>query len=199
MASPQRRPDPENLRQLEDMRHRDVQREVGPGWRFGFWWIWILVFVAIWWVAFGWGNSGGYVWGHGRAVATEPANDAVLSGPGLPILNAATPSKHIYIGQAFTIRNVPVERVAGAQAVWIGNAQNSTPMLLILPSGSNTSALAPGEWLNAAGRIRKAPAAAKAQQQWGLSAADAQALEKQGAFIQGTEVIRAAGHSATGR
>jgi len=191
MASPQRRPYPEQFRELEDLQHRDLQREIGPGWRFGFWWIWILVFIAIWWVAFGWGNSGGYVWGHGRAAATESANDAVLRGPGLAMLNAGTPNKHLYVGQAFDIRNVPVERVASAQAVWIGNAQNSTPVLLVMPAGANTTDFAPGEWLNAAGQIRKAPPAAQAQQQWGLDAADAQALEKQGAFIQGTQVLRA--------
>jgi len=168
-----------------------VQREIGPGWRFGFWWIWILVFIAIWWVAFGWGNSGGYIWGHSRAAATESANDAVLSGPGLAMLNAGTPNKHLYIGQAFEIRNVPVERVASAQAIWIGNEQNSTPVLLVMPAGANTSDFAPGEWLNASGQIRKAPAAAQAQQQWALSAADAQALEKQGAFIQGAQVLGA--------
>jgi hypothetical protein len=40
---------------------------------------------------------------------------------------------------------------------------------------------------------------AQAQQQWGLSAADTQALEKQGAFIQGTSVLRTLGHLPMGR
>lgn len=205
MASPQRRPDPatlrqpENLRALEDMQHRDVQREIGSGWRFGFWWIWILIFVGIWWVAFGWGNSGGYVWGAHGAGAARSVNDAVLSGPGLPILNAPTTQKHIYAGQAFIVRNVPVERVAGAQAVWIGNAQNSTPMLLLVPAGGNASSLVPGEWLNVAGKIQKAPPAAQAQQQWGLNSPDVQALEKQGVYIQGTQVLRAPQETTTGR
>jgi len=198
MASPQRRPDPQQLRELEDMQRRDVQREIGPRWRFSFWWVWIVVFVAIWWVAFGWGNSGGYIWGtHGAGASV--ANDAVIAGPGLPILNASAASKHVYIGQAFVIRNVPVERAASPRALWIGNVNNSAPMLLVVPAGGNALAFVHGEWLNVSGQIQKAPPEAQAQQQWGLSPADAQSLEKQGAYIQGTQAIRALRESTTGR
>ena len=199
MASPQRRPDPENLRELEDMQHRDVEREVGPGWRFGFWWIWILIFVGIWWVAFGWGNSGGYIWGNHGAHSALHANDAVIGGPGLLMLNASTPSKHLFIGQAFVIRNVPVERAASQHAIWIGSALNSTPMLLVVPAGLNALAFAHGAWLNVAGQVDKAPPAAQARQLWGLNPADAQALAKQGAYIEGTSVLRAPQESTTGR
>jgi hypothetical protein len=197
MASPQRRPDPENLRELEDMRHRDLQREVGHGWRFGFWWIWILVFIAIWWVAFGWGNSGGFVWARHGAGASQAVNDAVLSGPGLPILNAGIAGKHACLGQAFIIRNVPVERVAGPHALWIGNANNSIPMLLVAPADLNARSFAHGEWLNVTGRIQEALPPAQAQHQWGLSTADAQALQKQGVYIQANSVLRALRESTT--
>lgn len=195
MATPQQRPDPEQPRELEDMQHRDLQREIGPRWRFGFWWIWIIVFVAIWWVAFGWGNSGGYIWGHHGAA--RPVNDTMTAGPGLPILDASTADKHNYVDQAFIIRNVQVEQVANPHAMWIGNANNSVPMLLMMPGNASTRSFAHGEWANVSGQIRKAPPAAQAQKQWSLSPTNTRLLETQGVYIQGTQVARALRRSTT--
>lgn len=186
MASPQRR-DPRQPRELEDMQHRDVQKEIGPGWRGGYWWIWILIFVGIWWVAFGWGNSGGYVWG-GHHRAAEMTNDTALGGPGVPILDASNKTR--YIGQAFQVRNVPVQAQAGNQAFWIGSTTNSAPMLVVLPKAGEAADIHNG-WFNVAGQVEKAPPAAQAQQQWGLSQQDAQRLESEGAYIQATQAIRA--------
>lgn len=190
MASPQRRPDPNQLRELEDMQHRDVQKEIAPRWRFGYWWwAWIIIFVAIWWVSFGWGNSGGYIWGNHGAAAARPANDAVLAGPGVPILNAT--NKKIYIGQAFSVQNAPVQHVASHKALWIGNLNNSVPMLIVAPSGANAGDFAHGEWVNVAGRIQKAPPANVAAKEWGLKPAGVQRLETEGAYVQATELLRA--------
>lgn len=256
MATPQRQypnepqRDPQQGPELRNLREGGVERKVGGGWRFGFWWIWILIIAGIWYVGFGWGNSGGWIWGHGRHAATNQ-NDTALSGPGVPILNAS--SKQSYIGQAFEIRNVPVERRASNQALWIGSRFNSTPMLVVLPGGNDVTAApagsngpanpgnnAPGEttvtpngtrnnsapsggntqagnaaqasgsngsanpgntqatanagtgtprqWLDVTGKVVKAPPAAQAKQQWGLSDADANQLEQEGAYIQATQV-----------
>lgn len=189
MASPQQRPDPQQPRELEDLQHRDLQKEVSPRWRYGFWWVWLIVLVAIWWVAFGWGNSGGYIWGNHGAPSARNYNDATLAGPSVPILNAA--NKSIYIGQAFNIRNVPVEQVVSPQALWIGNVNNSVPMLVVVPAGANADSFAHGEWVNVTGRIEKAPPANVAAKQWGLSQANAQRLETQGVYIQANQFIRA--------
>ena len=151
MASPQRR-DPQQLREFEDMQHRDVQKEIGSGWRFGYWWIWIAIFIGIWWVAFGWGNSGGYLWGGRRAAA--PMNDTALAGPGVTILNATNKAR--YVGHAFQVRNVPVEAQAGNQAFWIGSMTNSVPMLVVLPKAGEAANIRNG-WFNVAGQVEKAP------------------------------------------
>ena len=255
MATPQRQypPEPEGRPELTNLREGGAERKVGPGWRFGFWWVWILVIVGIWYVGFGWGNSGGWLWGHHHAVITQ--NDAELSGPGVPILNAS--NKQAYIGQAFEIRNVPVERQASQNALWIGSRFNSVPMLVVLPSGSvmpppaganppqvppakgNTVTVTPNGaktgaptgaaagttgnatngpngganaganmnngsanpavngnagsrvWLDVSGRVQRAPSAAQAKQQWGLTEADVNQLETEGAYIQATQVQRA--------
>lgn len=268
MATPQRQypPEPDRQPELTNLREGGAGKKVEPGWRFGFWWLWILVIAGIWYVGFGWGNSGGWIWGHHHAVTTT--NDAELSGPGVPILNAS--NKQPFIGQAFQIRNVPVERQASPHALWIGSRFNSTPMLVVLPNGSvmpppaganppdvppakgNTVTVTPNgaktgapnntagnqagsgantatsnstnnivqnpgdnaaqsagnmnhssantaantsaglrEWLDVTGRVVKAPSAAQAQQEWGLSQADANQLAQEGAYVQATQVQRA--------
>ena len=94
MGSPQRQPSyppdqPERASrqgpQLENLRQVDkLDKDVSSGWRFGFWWIWALVIVGIWWVGYGWGGSGGWLRPHHNAVQ----NDAAISGPGIDMLNA---------------------------------------------------------------------------------------------------------------
>lgn len=222
MASPQR-PLPNEPRrdpppELENLQTGRAQREVSSGWRFGFWWIWILIIAGIWYVGFGWGTSGGWIWGHRHAVQTT--NDTALRGPGVAIVDAS--NKLPYIGQAFEIQNVPVQRVAGPQAYWIGSTFNSVPMLVVNASNAAAAtaktaptapaktakgssgaaqtanqtsgktgtaangAVQPRQWLDVTGRVVKAPPAAQAEQQWGLSAGDANRLESEGAYIDAT-------------
>lgn len=194
MASPQRR-DPEQLRRmprevpppaLENL--PEVERQVSPGWRFGFWWIWLVVIVGIWYVAFGWGNSGGWVWGHN---APSIGNDVRMSGDGAVILNAT--HKSHYVGQAFQIDNAPIQRAASNVALWIGTSTNSIPMLLVttgVPSNAGDTSLRRGQFIYATGRVMAAPNAAQAKQQWALSDADVARLEQQGAYIQANQVQR---------
>lgn len=184
---PPRRQPPE----LQNLAKGGVESKVGPGWRFGFWWIWVLVIVGIWYVGFGWGNSGGWIWGHHHAAAIGPRNDAAMSGDGAVILNAA--NKRQYVGQAFQIENAPIERTASSNALWIGTATNSVPMLLVttgVPSNPGNTGLEGGQAIYASGRVETAPTAAQAKQQWGLSDADVKALEQQGAYIQANQVQR---------
>lgn len=192
MATPQRQipPEPPRRPELRNMSQGGAAKEVGPGWRFGFWWIWILVIVGIWYVGFGWGNSGGWVWGHrNRGVVSR--NDTAVTGDGAVILNSA--NKRQYIGQAFQIQNAPVQRAASSVALWIGSPTNSTPMLLVttgVPSNPGTTDLAGGQSIYASGRVTPAPTAAQAKQQWKLSDSDVAKLEQQGAYIQANQVQR---------
>lgn len=200
MASPQRplpeEPRQENPPELENLRTVRAQREVSSGWRFGFWWIWILIIAGIWYVGFGWGTSGGWIWGHHHAAATR--NDMALQGPGVAILDAS--NKLPYVGQAFVIQNVAVQRMAGPQAYWVGSTFNSVPMLVVNASNGASPATdtgsgnnggpgaTPQERLDVTGRVMKAPAPAQAEQKWGLDVADANRLQSQGVYIQATEM-----------
>lgn len=192
MGSPQRqyRPDQRNRQgrtgpQLENLRQIDnLDKQVSSGWRFGFWWVWALVIVAIWFVGYGWGGHGGWL----RARPVAQTNDAAMSGPGIDMLNATNKAR--FANQAFQLRNVPVERQASARAVWIGSKFNSDPTLLILPAGNNpeTASIGQGSWIDTNGRIYAAPQAAQAKRQWKLSDEDVQRLEKQGAYMQATVI-----------
>ena len=193
MGSPQRQPPvppeqrPRNTQsgpQLENLRSGKVEREVSSGWRFGFWWVWVLVIVGIWYVGYGWGGHGG--WLRSRPAAVQ--NDTQLSGQGTAMLDAN--NKASFANQAFSLRNVEVERRASDRALWIGSKFNAVPTLLILPAGNDRSiaAIGQGAWIDTTGRIYAAPKAEQAKQQWGLSDQDAQQLEQQGAYMQATGV-----------
>lgn len=213
MASPQR-PDPNELRRSHDdlererlARARMDRRTVGAG--FAWWWVfWIIIIaLAIWWAGWGWGGSGGWWWGgRGRTVPTygtlnpgtantgTNANtgaggaQGVISGPGLSILTAT--DKQPYIGKPFQVNNVPVQNQVNDHVLWIG-ANNSTPMLVVLAGNGNTAAnahIGSGSMIDVTGTVQKAPPQAQAQQQWQLSGDDAAQLERQGAYIQATQV-----------
>ena len=192
MATPQRQypppPEPPRRPELQNFSQGGAGRKVGSGWRFSFWWIWLLVILGIWYVGFGWGNSGGWLWHHS---APGMHNDASITGDGSVILNAN--NKRQYIGQAFQVDNAPVDRAASNVAFWIGSRNNSVPMLLVttgVPANAGNENLAHGQSIYAGGRVMAAPNAAQAKQQWSLSDADVAKLEQQGAYIQATQVQR---------
>lgn len=181
MALPQRKetsePEPD-LRNLEEPRR--VEKATGSGWRFGFWWVWAIIIVLIWYVGYGWGGSGG--WLRHRTAQPAAQNDAAQVGDGAVMLQSA--NKRQYIGQAFNVQNAAVLGAVSPTAYWIGSATNGSPMLLVL---QGAAAYRSGTRIDAAGKVVAAPPAAQAQQQWKLSPTDVKRLEQQGAYVQATE------------
>jgi len=204
----------DNLERERLARARMNRRAYGTG-AFAWWWVfWIIIIaLAIWWAGWGWGGSGGWWWGgRGRAVpaygTTNPgggnnngmanngangntgmgADQMAISGPGLNTLTAT--DKQPYIGKPFQVNNVPVQNQVNDHVLWIG-ANNSTPMLVVLTGNGNTTAnaqIGQGTRVDITGTVQKAPPQAQAQQQWQLSGDDAAQLERQGAYIQATQV-----------
>lgn len=180
------------------------------GWRSSFSLILLFAAILIWYVGFGWGDSGGWLWGN-RESAAEPVNNGQISGPGVAILEVA--DKQDYAGQPFEVRNVPVDHWSGKTAVWIGSSHSYLPMLLLLPPGSGiappsgtaprtapaspgsspASPSAPLQRLDVTGKVVKAPPLREAQQQWHLSDEDVDQLEQEGVYIQATQA-QLAGH-----
>ncbi|MGA7523001.1 MAG: hypothetical protein WBW84_10995 [Acidobacteriaceae bacterium] len=205
MASPQRKFPAEADRSAE--LHAEPRPSVPPkppvsNRRRYYAWVIVGLILGFWYVGFGWGNSGGWIWGNGNRNATvRVAEDGDVSGPGVVILEVA--NKQDYIGQSFQVRNVAVDHWSGNRAVWIGSRHSYLPILLILPSASPlapavTSAASSGspetgpsgrvQRLDVTGSIMKAPPTAQAQQQWNLSDDDVDQLEGEGVYIQASTV-----------
>jgi hypothetical protein len=165
------------------------------------WIILLLLVLGFWYVGFGWGNSGGWIWGNRTAsTASAPvANDGELGGSGVVILEVA--NKQDYIGQAFQVRNISVDHWSGSRAVWIGARHRYLPMLLVFSSAAsfapqssgsansaNAGAAGAGgdaeQRLDVKGTLVKAPPRAQAQQEWNLSDDDVNQLEQEGVYVQ---------------
>src|SRR5581483_5761486 len=110
-----------------------------------------------------------------------------VTGSGLNILDAL--DKQGYIGQAFEIRNIPIQELVNAHALWVGETHQSS-MLVITSAGNPISTGGSdrgADWANVQGYVKKAPDAATAQHAWGLSNQDVQTLEQQGAYIEASQ------------
>lgn len=173
-------------------------------WRFAYAWMVLALLLAFWYIGFGWGDSGGWIWGHRNASATGATAGDLNAG--LVILEVA--NKQDYIGQSFQIRNVAVDHWSSDQAVWIGSRHSYLPMLLVFPAASPLAPRAVGPtgsgssagasagtgtgakvlYLNVSGKVMKAPPTAQAQQQWKLSDDDVDQLEQEGVYILATGV-----------
>lgn len=211
MASPQREfSDEAEVAPVPQPRHqRPSAPRTSPGRRrYAYIWILLALLLGFWYIGFGWGTSGGWIWGHQNS-STAVANSNTLDGSGLVILEVA--NKQDYIGQSFQIQNVAVDHWSGDRAVWIGSRHSYLPMLLIFPSasalapktagtatpggdstvaseGSEPAAAARTQQLEVTGTIVKAPPTAQAQRQWNLSDEDVDQLEEEGVYIQATSV-----------
>lgn len=188
MASPQRHfepspePAPRSSPRLKTVESVPARRATWK--RYAVLSILLVAVLAFWYIGFGWGDSGGWLWG---ARVMPETNDGQLNGSGVAILNVA--DKQEYIGQDFAIQNVPVDRRVSNQVLWIGSFHNSLPMLLILSSDHATGSRAlPGQLLEVTGKIVKAPSPDQAKQQWNLSGDDIEQLEAEGVFIQAANV-----------
>ena len=106
-----------------------------------------------------------------------------MVGPGVQILRAQ--DKKAYVGKEFLANYVPVQQKPSDRTMWIGANQT---MLAVLPAhtnGNNTDVnVTPGEIVNAKGTVKKAPSEAQAKREWQLNDQDASRLEKEGAYVQ---------------
>jgi hypothetical protein len=172
-------------------------------------WLWpIAAAVVFWWAGWGWGSSGGWLFGHNRVDGVAAQRSGQNSGTrasaeikqqemvsrgdiakektyttasGADIV--ASREKVIYIGKRFQATGIPIQRRVNGRVLWIGQG---TPMLAVVngtPSAAERNA-APGRDVNATGMVRQAPSPDQAKQRWGLSDEDMAQLEQQGAYVE---------------
>ena len=153
--------------------------KIGSRWT-RFWWVWLVVVIAIFWV-FGWAwfGSGGW-WGSTRTAR------AAITGPGVTILNST--NRQSFIGANFRVTNVIVQNKVNDRAYWI-TTPNSNPMLVLTnPQEPSEGMVKKGAQVNVDGVVAAAPSEMTVEQQWGLNAADAMRVEQQGVYVQAFEV-----------
>lgn len=204
MALPERRDAARPQLHVDDLGdQRSVERVTSSGWR---WWFVIPLFiaVAVWWAGWGWAGTGGWWWGRSAksariaasagASTTETLTNAgaaqaaphadtggpqPMSGPGVKILDAA--NKKAFVGQQFAANDIPVRQELSTRVLWIGEKY---PILAVVTGKGTANGILPGRLVDALGTVKKAPPEAHAKHEWDLSDQDASRLEKQGAYLQ---------------
>lgn len=192
MASPQR-PEFHGISQGDASRpqgQRPGQPPAGRRVKFLIAWLIGIILIAafFYWIAWGWEGTGGYWWHHRIGTAQSSAS---MTGSGVAVLDAT--DKQPFIGRAFQISNVPIERKVSNRMFWIGT-NSQTPMLVVLNSNQDPaqfSSLTTGSTVDVAGTVTKAPPTPDAASQWPLNDPDLGQLEKDGAYISATQVTRA--------
>lgn len=116
---------------------------------------------------------------------TEPITDVVVI--------ATTQDQQSLVNRQVQLTNTPVQSVIGDRTFWVGPS-NTQQMLVVLDealdSGSTEKRLDvnQGQTLTINGLLRPMPNTADAQKQWGLSAAEAEALKSQKVYLQASQV-----------
>lgn len=176
-----------DLREMENRRagYEAVEYRRRRGW-IAWGWIWLLILICcfLWFAGWGWGGYGGW-WGARQRYLGEQA----ITGSGAAVLYSST--KADYVGQAFNLENAPVQHEINNRVFWVGSA-HAAPMLVVVKTTRNSGkpAIRSGERISISGIVEKAPPAAEAQHNWGLSNQGAQRLEQQQAYLQATVVQR---------
>lgn len=114
------------------------------------------------------------------ARSAQPANalDQILSGQGQGM-----------ISQPVTLSNVTVQDVTQDDVIWVGANRENSVMVMLQPSVNpmdgrgNPTAIAPGDQVRVTGHVLRAPSTQELQG-WGVSAADAGRVQRQGVVVQ---------------
>ncbi len=117
--------------------------------------------------------------------ATEPITDVVVI--------ATAPNKQSFVNRQVEFTNVPVQSVVGDRTFWVGSGNNERLFVVLdeaLDNGRTEKNLKvnAGQTLMIRGLIRSLPSTQEAQKQWGLSAAEAEALRNQQVYLQASQV-----------
>ncbi len=208
MALPERRVSnrpPTHVNDLGDQ--REVEEVSRSGWRW--WWVWpLVVALAVWWAGWGWAGTGGWWWGRAAHSAVIPAQPGAktaktlanagaqptagntigggpqpMAGDGLQIITAE--DKQPLIGQKLAANDLPVRQMVTGHVLWIGEKH---PILAVVRGNAPTTGITRGELVDAIGTVKKAPPASRATRVWKLDSTDASRLEKQGVYLDVSEL-----------
>lgn len=173
----------------------------------------MVVALAFWWAGWGWGGTGGWWFGRtghqntsipapAGPLTTETAANAGAKQPltsagaaaGGPESQVAAPGEQVlgsddkraFIGKHFEAHDVRVQQKVNDRAMWIGESNGMLAVVSPRAAANNVAAnqIAPGNTVDAQGTVVKAPPGSVAKREWALSAQDTSRLEKEGAYIE---------------
>ena len=205
MSAEQNKNPDQQQRQLEDLERQIRQQRptVRPVWRSLWLWPVLIVLVGILWWGF-WG--GGWFWNRAheggnnvrptannqlpqrngdQPVTTTKQND----NPSSAVLNSE--DKQQYIGQSLEIVRTPVLKRVSGSMFWLGSQNDPAPVLVVMsgraqnPKNANVRE---GETMNVVGQVQKAPTVQEATQHWHLPRSAAERLQREGAYVEASEV-----------
>jgi hypothetical protein len=118
-------------------------------------------------------------------VIQEPISDVVVI--------TTYPNKESLVNKRVQFTDTKVLNVIGDRPFWVGRSNNERLAVVLDPSldkgsAENKIVVRAGQTLDLAGVIKPMPSAETAQQQWGLSAAEAQQLQSEIVYLQADKI-----------
>jgi len=110
------------------------------------------------------------------------------------VVVVTTPARETLAGRRVQFNNVKVQSVVADRGFWIGPSASQRLFVVLNEERSPNSPtegrvdVNPGQTVSISGTLRKLPMPQAAQQQWGLSAADSAAVQKEQIYLHADQV-----------
>lgn len=127
----------------------------------------------------------------------QQTDTATTNSSGQPITDVViittNPNQQSLVNRRVQFTNVNVQNVIGDRTFWVGSNNNQRLFVVLAPnldagSAENKVVVKTGQQVNLTGVLQPMPSTQQAQQQWGLSATEAQALSNQSIYLQADRI-----------
>ncbi|MGB3204873.1 MAG: hypothetical protein WBB28_07800 [Crinalium sp.] len=128
---------------------------------------------------------------------TTPSTTTTTTTTNEPITDVIVivtePQQQSLVNRRVQFTNVKVQNVNGDRTFWVGQSNNQRLLVVLDPALDKGRAekrvdINSGQTLDITGVIKQMPTPQQAQQQWGLTAAESQALQNQRIYLQADQV-----------
>lgn len=128
---------------------------------------------------------------NGTAVANDQGMNATQSNTAMAGTSAAfidAADKKSFVGQKVELRGVPMKTDVNDHVFWAGVNTRDQVLVVLRKNENGGPKLQQGDRVEVVGTVEKAPDLQQARHEWHLGNTGAQVLEREGAYVQATEV-----------